>query len=582
MVPFARDEQFVGRSHILDQLNEAFTGHDTHTGVALYGLEASGTNILPCHLCSDLTTYRKTQIAIEYVYILRSKYPETAVFWVYASSEQRFCESFRDIAESFSISMEEEPDKRLASVRDHLCNAENSGSWLMVLGNVDDAELLFRPDPETGSRLVDYIPRKNANGHLVLTTRDKKAGLDLTGHTKVIEVTAMNTQEAHDLMVSRLPLRLATDDMEELLGTLDLLPLAIRQATAFMAENSTNTSQFLRMFRQEAKEFLTEEYHDLRVGSGKPTAVYNSWLITFNNLRAQNPDAADLLQLMSFYDRQGIPDTLLQEPYQSLLAFHRNIGALLRTGLVFTDETHDLFHMHALVRLAVRLWLEQTGKELEIAENALSPTGQLIGGLQTKLSKLVYPHALTLISEQSQYMSVDTHLPRADLLSNLAFEMAYLDGKAAGMYLREAVDIYRRTLGEHDENTLKKELFLSFLDKTATEDSQRRIISLLEVKGLSRNAESLPFFLVLTLIESKIPEKQREAEVMLRSIIDDNKTGDGGNYFGYHLCNLVRDQGKHEEAEVVTRETLSRMTARGDYRSFLSLWFQKDVGASTV
>ncbi|KAJ5604797.1 hypothetical protein N7510_009951 [Penicillium lagena] len=84
-VPFTRDPDFVCRTRLLDQIHEKSAVPGSR--IALVGLGGVG----------------KSQLAIEYSYQVRSESPATWVFWVHASNEARFEQSFRDIADLVKI-----------------------------------------------------------------------------------------------------------------------------------------------------------------------------------------------------------------------------------------------------------------------------------------------------------------------------------------------------------------------------------------------------------------------------------------------------------------------------------------------
>ena len=86
---------------------------------------------------------RKFQIAIEYCYTWKYRYPNSHVFWVHASTFDRFEQAYRDIAKEISILGTEDPQNdTLIIVRDWLNKPEN-GSWLLVLGNADNLDLFL-------------------------------------------------------------------------------------------------------------------------------------------------------------------------------------------------------------------------------------------------------------------------------------------------------------------------------------------------------------------------------------------------------------------------------------------------------
>ncbi len=51
---------------------------------------------------------------------------------------------------------------------------------------------------------------------------------------------------------------------------------------------------------------------DLRRDGGASNSVLTTWRISFDYIRLKRPSAADLLALMSFFDRQGIPEWILK------------------------------------------------------------------------------------------------------------------------------------------------------------------------------------------------------------------------------------------------------------------------------
>ncbi|KAK3896357.1 hypothetical protein C8A05DRAFT_20645, partial [Staphylotrichum tortipilum] len=78
LVPYTCNPDFVGRSDILEKLKDQLSHRQLqtrwHLRAALYGLGGIG----------------KTQIALAYAYWLQDECPDVSVFWVHASSAERF------------------------------------------------------------------------------------------------------------------------------------------------------------------------------------------------------------------------------------------------------------------------------------------------------------------------------------------------------------------------------------------------------------------------------------------------------------------------------------------------------------
>ncbi|KAJ5885907.1 uncharacterized protein N7473_008581 [Penicillium subrubescens] len=100
-VPFARDRDFIRE-------NYSVPGSRT----ALVGLGGVG----------------KSQLAIEYSYQIRSESPATWVFWVHASNQARFEQSFWDIADQVKIPGRREPKANIFELVQNWLRYEKKGS----------------------------------------------------------------------------------------------------------------------------------------------------------------------------------------------------------------------------------------------------------------------------------------------------------------------------------------------------------------------------------------------------------------------------------------------------------------------
>ncbi|KAH7116305.1 hypothetical protein EDB81DRAFT_892443 [Dactylonectria macrodidyma] len=107
----------------------------------------------------------KTQVAIEAAYRVRDEHPDCSVFWVPAVNSISFENAYRDIGQRLKVQGIEE-DK--ADVKALVKTALDSkmGSWLLIIDNADDMELLFG-----NNGLSDYLPF-NPIGSILFTTRN--------------------------------------------------------------------------------------------------------------------------------------------------------------------------------------------------------------------------------------------------------------------------------------------------------------------------------------------------------------------------------------------------------------------------
>jgi hypothetical protein len=342
------------------------------------------------------------------------------VLWVYASNAARFEQSFRDIADS----VKQDPQANIFKlVHDWLRGCKHR--WLLVLDNVDDARFLVdRPaaDPKTGARpLREYLPRCN-RGSVVVTTRNRQAALKLVEQRGIVEVEPMDEPSALALLKKKLGTQADNSKTAELAAVLEYMPLAIVQAAAYISQRVPRYSvaKYLDDYRKsERKRTSLLEYDDgqLRRDWEATNSIIVTWQISFEHIRQTRRSAAELLSLMSFFDRQGIPEDLLRrrgrqeqdddrdqqgltteaadsddevkdDASQSSTStgseedtFEDDVVAL-RNFCFISDETGGTsFEMHALVQLATRTWLaandelEQWKQQFISNLGAAFPTG---------------------------------------------------------------------------------------------------------------------------------------------------------------------------------------------------------------
>ena len=86
-------------------------------------------------------------------------------------------------------------------------------------------------------------------------------------------------------------------------------------------------------------------------------SVATTFMISFDYVRKVNPRASDLLSVMSFLDRQGIPKSLILD--EDDMGFDDAIGMLDAFSLIEMNDQFDTYEVHRLVQLATRAWLSK-------------------------------------------------------------------------------------------------------------------------------------------------------------------------------------------------------------------------------
>jgi tetratricopeptide (TPR) repeat protein len=324
------------------------------------------------------------------------------VFWVHASNAARFKQAYCEIAAQVELPGRDDPKTDiLRAVHSWLCD-ESNGRWLMVVDNADDDRVFASasavddsssaaqgadPGKEAAAPLASFLPQA-ASGWILVTSRDLVAAVNLVGaKCNVIEVEPMDEREA--LALLRLKMRVnesSESDARALVKALEGIPLAVTHAAAYIAVNepSIDIATYLKLFREseENQTYLlnNKDARDIRRDASVSSAVITTWQLSFEQIRKTQPDAADLLSLMTMFDRQGIPEHVLYDG-KTQLQFVEAVGPLLRFSLVRAqagtqpDQQPDqpvrgqLLEMHSLVQLATRKWLQSHG-QVEVWERA--------------------------------------------------------------------------------------------------------------------------------------------------------------------------------------------------------------------
>jgi hypothetical protein len=365
---------------------------------------------LSLSLCYKWLTLRsKSQLAIEYAYRTRDLSPETWVFWVHASNAARFEQSFRDIANRVKIFGRQNPTANIFQlVHDWLLD-NRKGKWVLILDNLDDASFLVEArstdqDGQTNgiesrnSRpLAAYLPQC-LHRSILITTRSKYIALKLVKQRNIIEIEPMSKADALELFTKKLGRDEDGNNATELATALEFMPLAIVQAAAYISQRAPRYSvrEYVKDFQKNDRKrtsLLNREGGQLRRDREAKNSIIITWQISFDYIREIRPSAADLLSLMSFFDRQGIPEALLRsqnEPRNSRHdqkennddsytefnaghcdndednrsrssindGFEDDLLALRNYSFISVNIDGTTFEMHGLVQLAIREWLK--------------------------------------------------------------------------------------------------------------------------------------------------------------------------------------------------------------------------------
>lgn len=319
------------------------------------------------------------------------------VFWINASTPARIQEGFRLIADNLQLADRNQPKADIPLLVQRWLSNERNGQWLILLDSYDDYENFDQGMPETSYNqrpLATYLPQSH-NGSILITTRNKMLGSRLVGYQNIIEIGPMAEVEALELLHKKLGSPYETETSEaavKLVQTLDMIPLAITQAAAYIYTRALKSSitKYLAEFHksdQENTRLLEYDIGDLRRDGGATNAILTTWQISFNHIRSIRPSAADLIFHMSFFNPQGISIEMLKSfktsthtvrvrdrvkgVYAKLkgsssssgTGFEDDISILRDYCLIKINEEGDEYKMHSLVQLSTRKWLEKHGQQ---------------------------------------------------------------------------------------------------------------------------------------------------------------------------------------------------------------------------
>ncbi|KAL2194472.1 hypothetical protein P885DRAFT_71243 [Corynascus similis CBS 632.67] len=299
LVPYPRNDSFVGRADVLESLKQLLVKSASQARAALYGLGGIG----------------KTQIALEYAYRLKRECSEMSVFWVHASNAERFRQAYTSIAQECRVPGYDDPKTDILTLVKKWLERKDCRRWLMVIDNADDTQLFFGQQGgyETGNHtgnLAQYLP-ECLHGAILATTRNKQAGWKLTKGKTLIEIGIMNEGETDQLLSTHLDgISVAPGESFTLSSRLERLPLALVQAAAFIQENSIDVGKYLEHLdgsNQNLIDLLSEDFETEGRDSKTPRALAETWILSFEQIQRQNAFAGELLSLMSLLDRQAIP-----------------------------------------------------------------------------------------------------------------------------------------------------------------------------------------------------------------------------------------------------------------------------------
>ncbi|KAK5553028.1 hypothetical protein LTR46_009104 [Exophiala xenobiotica] len=569
IIPFRRDRDFVERDVLKDLWKRAIK---PGARVGLVGLGGIG----------------KTQVAIEYAYRIQEEDPKPWVFWVHASSASRFEESYRSIAQRLQLPGWQEPKADILRMVHNWLSDEHNGRWTLVVDNADDEKVVFEQrsgeiDPEAptmgraGRSLAGYLPT-SPKGSIVLTTRNRKVAEGLIEYAEdILDLGPMNIDEAVGLLSKRLKKLgggCTRDDLVDLARQLDCMPLAVSHAAAYLNQRAPRVtlSRYLTeiMKSDDARtQLLLANIRNPRRDGQDSNSIITTWYVSFEHIRQKRKSAARLLQLMSLFDRESIPDHLLKGRYrQSDMDFEDDITTLKDYSLIGVG-TSEQFEMHRLVQFSMKTWLEIRGKlewwqgqYVDILDEAF-PSGDY----ETwSVCQALFPHVQMLMSyriNEKRYRRKRANVFERGAwyaLENGQYRVAEVMARAS-LAEREVV------LGKENQQTLHSVSLVArgLLEQGKFEQAQemcQRALTGTEMILGPEHPDTLQSMIKLAAALFMNGDEKQAEEILRRTLVVSEKVlgVDHPDTLRsmQRLGGLLSDQGKYVEAEELLRRALVR------------------------
>jgi NB-ARC domain/Tetratricopeptide repeat len=322
--PRLRD--FVGREAWLDTLRQALAKDDRAGVVVIQGLLGVG----------------KTQLAIEFAHRYAREYD--LVWWVPCVNRESACDAMADLAARVGHAAGSARGRGDTELFDVLRRGERYARWLLVFDNANE------PD-----EIRDLIPP--ASGDVLVTTRNSR--WEATGD--MLELDAFDRAESIEFLRGRMRTFDASSAHRLAEGVGDL-PLLLEHAV----ESSAAVDAYLARLAGDPLGLLDEQSADYQA------TIAGEWRTALDQLRADVPDALDLLCCLAFFGSDPVPrESLERGSYIEEVSIHamlreplrltRAVMRLRRAGLLRVGAGTGNLAVHRATRCVVRDMVANSG-----------------------------------------------------------------------------------------------------------------------------------------------------------------------------------------------------------------------------
>jgi transcriptional regulator with XRE-family HTH domain len=316
----ARNPAFTGRDDLLAAMRERLQSGQATVVQALHGMGGVG----------------KTQLAAEYAHRFAESYDLT--WWIDAEQDGLIGDQVVSLGLVLGcVPAGAGTEAVRAAV---LAELRRRDRWLLIFDNA-----------QAPGDVTPWLP--GGGGHVLITSRER--GWDEVATP--VEVDVLTRSESMEMLRRRVP-RLTKTDADLLAGELGDLPLAIAQASGFIADTGTTANQYLSLLRSRAGQLL-----DRSAPGSYPRSLAAATALLADRLAGQDPAAAELASLCAFLAPEPIPEYLFTDAVGMLpgelaglasdpLAWRQTLAQVSRQSLARLD--HRGLQMHRLTQAILR------------------------------------------------------------------------------------------------------------------------------------------------------------------------------------------------------------------------------------
>lgn len=293
-------------------------------------------------------------------------------------------------------------------------SVERNGKWLMVIDSADDASVFDYDasssrefDPSALKPSAWTVLTQSSVGSILVTSRSHEVARFLTGsESSVLEVGPMTSHDAFALLQKKWTSTLQRSEADPLIEGLDYMPLALTQAAAFINRTPRmSIKTYMENVEYDEARLMDNNVVDIRRDAQASNSVMATWQTSFNYIHDRSLSAARLLSLMSLFDRQGIPRSLIEGEYtddeHDTSSFEHDMYMLTSFCLVKASADGISFEMHGLVQYATKKWLHLNDK-LEYWKKiyaTLINKSFLVGKAEHwPVCRMLFPHVQTALN----------------------------------------------------------------------------------------------------------------------------------------------------------------------------------------